>query len=128
VDTPGVFSLAVVKSAATKHLEAKFTVPASGIFDVGVVVAYTDAQHYVGVVHGNDGNVRTFTANGSAIWNNVGTAPSPSGGEEAITVDFGGGVAHVAFNGKNVDVSAPSPRAGVAANDTTGQFTGVIWQ
>jgi len=127
VDTPGVFSLAVVKAAAS-HLQAKFTVPSSGNFDVGVVVAYTDSTHYVGVVHGNDGNVRTFTANGSAIWNNVGTAPAPSNGVEIMSVDFSGGVAHVTFNGKNIDVPAASPRAGIAANDTAGRFTALSWQ
>jgi hypothetical protein len=128
VDTPGVFSLAIVKSTTPTHLQASFTVPTSGAFDVGVVVAYTDSTHYVGVVHGNDGNVRTFTANGSAIWNNVGTAPAPSNGVESIAVDFSGGMAHVTFNGASVDVSAPAPHAGLAANDTTGHFTELSWQ
>ncbi|HEY2366661.1 MAG TPA: hypothetical protein VGH87_09755 [Polyangiaceae bacterium] len=126
VDTPGVFSLAIVKSTTPTHLEAKFAV--SGNFDVGVVVAYTDSTHYTGVVHGNDGNVRTFTANGTAIWNNVGTAPAPSGGVEVFSVDFANGMAHVTFNGASVDVSAPTPHAGIAANDTTGHFTALGWQ
>lgn len=128
VDTPGVFSLAIVKSA-TPHLEGKFTVPTSGTFDVGVVVTYTDSTHYVGVVHGNDGNVRTFTANGTAIWNNVGTAPAPSNGQETFSVDFSGGMAHVTFNGgAPINVAAPAPHAGIAANDTTGHFTALSWQ
>jgi hypothetical protein len=128
VDTPGVFSLAIVKSAAPTHLQANFAVPTSGNFDVGVVVAYTDSTHYIGVVHGNDGNVRTFTANGTAIWNNVGTAPAPSNGEEVISVDFANGVAHVGFNGTTIDVPSTTPHAGIAANDTTGHFTALSWQ
>jgi len=114
VDTPAVFSLAVVKSGAPTHLEVKFTVPTSGNFDVGVVVTYTDSTHYVGVVHGNDGNVRTFTANGSAVWNNVGTAPAPSNGEEVISVDVSNGTAHVVFNGKTIDVPVAQPHLGIA--------------
>jgi hypothetical protein len=128
VDTPGVFSLAIVKSTTPTHLQAKFTVPQSGKYDVGVVISYTDSTHYVGVVHGNDGVVRTFTANGSAIWNNVGTAPAPSGGQESISVDFSGGQAHVVFNGTTITVAAASPHTGLAANDTTGHFTDVSWQ
>jgi hypothetical protein len=128
VDTPGLFSLAMVKNTAVSHLQAKLTVPASGVFDAGVVVAYTDDTHYVGVVHGNDGQVRTFTANGTAIWNTIGTAPAPTGGVETISVDYAGGSAHVTFNGATVTVSAPSPRAGLAANDTTARFTDVSWQ
>ena len=129
VDTPGVFSLAIVKSATPTHFEAKFAVPQSGNFDVGVVVTYTDSTHYIGVVHGNDGNVRTFTANGTAIWNNVGTAPAPSNGQESFSVDFSGGMAHVTFNGgAPIDVAAATPRAGLAANDTAGRFTDVSWK
>jgi hypothetical protein len=129
VDTPGVFSLAIVKSATPTHLQAKFTVPSSGTYDVGVVVTYTDSTHYIGVVHGNDGNVRTFTANGTAIWNNVGTAPAASGGVEVFSVDFSGGVAHVTFNGGTpINVPAATPHAGICANDTTGHFTELSWQ
>jgi len=127
VDTPGVFSLAIVKSATPTHFEAKFAV--SGSFDVGVVVTYTDSTHYIGVVHGSDGNVRTFTANGTAIWNNVGTAPAPSNGQESFSVDFSGGMAHVTFNGSApIDVAAATPRVGLAANDTAGHFTAVSWK
>ena len=127
VDTPGVFSLAVVKSAVT-HFEAKLELPASGPWTAGAVVAYTDAQHYIGVVQASNGMVKTFTANGSAIWNDLGAAPLPSGKLEAFSVDFSGGNANVTFNGKSYTVAAAAPRAGLAANDTTARFVEVSWK
>jgi len=74
------------------------------------------------------GSFQTFTANGSAVWNNVGTAPAPSNGEEVISVDVSNGTAHVVFNGKTIDVPVAQPHLGIAANNTTGHFTALSWQ
>lgn len=126
VDTPGVFSLAVVKAATVTHFEGKARVPAAGKWSVGVVVSYTDPKNYVGVVHDSDGAVSTFTATGTAIWAKVGTAPKPAG-LEVFSVDFAAGRANVTFNGGSVSVAAPTPRAGLAANDTAASFYDVSW-
>ena len=127
VDTPGVFSLAVVKGSAT-HFEAKLELPASGPWTAGAVVSYTDATHYIGVVQASNGMVKTFTANGSAIWNDLGAAPLPSAKVEAFSVDFTGGNANVTFNGKSFTVAAAAPRSGLAANNTTAGFADSGWK
>ncbi len=128
VATPVYFSLALVKGAAT-HLESTFIVPASGTWTVGTIVSFTDAKHYTGVVHSSDGVVKTFTANGSAIWGNVGAAPAPAAAREAIAVDLSGGGATVTFNGKAFSFPQVSaPRVGLAASDTTGHFVDLAWK
>ena len=128
VSTPKYFSIAVVKGSAT-HLHGRFVVPATGAWTVGTLVSYTDSKHYVGVVHGSDGAVRTFTASGSAIWANVGTAPAPTAGHESISVDLAGSNATVTFNGQAFSFPAVSaPRVGLAANDTTGHFVDLAWK
>lgn len=126
VDTPGVFSLAVVKAPTVTHFEGKARVPATGKWSVGVVVSYTDPKNYVGVVHDSDGTLSTFTATGSAIWAKVGTAPKPTS-VEVFSVDFAAGRANVTFDGASVSVAAPTPRAGLAANDTATSFYDVSW-
>jgi len=126
VDTPGVFSLAVVKAPTVTHFEGKARVPATGKWSVGVVVSYTDPKNYVGVVHDSDGTVSTFTATGSAVWAKVGTAPKPTGAE-VFSVEYAAGRANVTFNGASVSVAAPTPRAGLAANDTAASFHDVSW-
>lgn len=127
VATPVYFSLALVKETNVSHFEAKFQVPPMGNWTVGAIVSYVDSQHYVGVVHGSDGKVQTFTANGSAVWASAGMAPLPGGAVESIAVDFAGGMANVAFNGTAHSFPTPSARAGLAASDTSGHFVDVSW-
>ena len=127
VDTPKVFSLAVVKASSPTHFEAKARVPSAAKWSLGVVVSFTDGKNYVGVVHGSDGAVQTFTAAGGATWATVGSAPKPTGGTEVVAVDWAGGKANVTFNGAAVSVSTPTPRAGLAANDSTASFFDVSW-
>ena len=128
VDTPVVFSLALVKTSVT-HFEAKLEVPASNKWTAGAIVAYGDSTHYLGVVQGADGVVRMFTANGGAIWADLGPAPLPANKLEAVSVDFAGGKATVTFNGKAFIVTSPQPaRAGLAASDTTAKFVDVSWK
>lgn len=128
VSTPKYFSIAMVK-ADTTHLEAKLELPSSGTWSGGFVVAYTDPKNYVGVVHGSDGKVRTFNVvTGSALWNDLGTAPLPTGKLEAMTLDQGAGKATVTFGGKSFTLTAPTPRAGLAANDTTARFVDISFR
>lgn len=127
VDTPTVFSLAVVKGSAT-HFEAKLEVPVSNKWTAGAVVGFQDSTHYMAVLQGSDGSVSTFTANGGAVWNGLGSAPLPSNKLEVIAVDWAGGKATVSLNGKTFTVTpATPPRAGLAASDTTARFIDVSW-
>ncbi|MGZ3424378.1 MAG: hypothetical protein ACXVEE_41350 [Polyangiales bacterium] len=125
VDTPSYFSLAVVKATVT-HFEAKLEVPASGKWTAGVVVSYTDDKHYIGVVWADDGKVKTFTAAGSAIWADLGSAPKPTG-VATFAVDFSAGNATVKFGGTPFVIPVTSPRAGLAANDTRARFVDVAF-
>ncbi len=128
VSTPTFFSQALVKTSVT-HFEAKLEVPQSNKFTAGVVVGFQDSTHYMAVLQANDGSVSTFTANGSAAWNGLGSAPLPSNKVEVISADWAGGMATVSFNGTPFTVTPATPlRAGLAASDTTARFIDVSWK
>lgn len=128
VSTPTYFSVAMVKGEAT-HLEARLEVP-SGAWTAGVVVSYTDSKNYVGVVHGSDGRVRTFTVTaGSALWKDLGTAKVAGGASTSMSVDHLSGKATVTFDGTPFTLTvAGAPRVGLAANDTTARFLDVVFR
>lgn len=128
VDSPVYLTLAIVK-AKPNHFEAKLELPQSNKWLVGVLVSYADNQNYLAVLHGNDGKVLTFTANGGQnTWNQIGTAPLPSGNLEVFSIDHANGMAKVTFNGAMLSVSASNPRVGLAASDMTGRIIDIDWK
>jgi hypothetical protein len=130
-DSPGYFSLAIVKDPVT-HFEARWDVPSAATWSAGVVLAYQDSKNYAAVVLSPDGKLRTFTATaGSALWNDAGTAPAPTANVGTIAVDFGaGGAVTVTVNGvaSSLSIGSLPASAGLAVSDSRVDWHDVAWK
>jgi hypothetical protein len=130
-DSPGSFSLAIVKRPVT-HFEAAYDVPATASWSAGLVVGYQNDKSYLAVVVSPDRKLRTFTASGAnVLWHDAGTAPASSGASGTLAVDFlAGATALVTINGaaSKLSLGALPPVAGLAINDSRVEFHDIGWK
>jgi hypothetical protein len=130
-DSPGSFSLAIVKRAVT-HFEAAYDVPAAAVWSAGLVVGYQDDKSYLAVLVSPDRKLRTFSSTGGIVrWNDAGTAPASSGATGTLAIDFvAGGTAVVTVNGASsrLSIGSLAPVAGLAISDSQVAFHDIGWK
>jgi hypothetical protein len=129
-DSPGYFSQAVLKARVT-HFEAKYDVPSTPTWALGLVLGYQDDQTYQAILVSADGRLRTFTAGaGSARWSDAGTAPPDSAGTGSLSVDFGAASAKLTVNGavSSHALTGLPVVAGLSLSDARVSFHDLAWR